>query len=85
MKKNKIKISIIPILESDKLLSFKLRSNVNISGFQFNMSGFSSNHFYQFQDIGTLKAEAHPPIFTEKQYKNILKRLDNLEKGDTNE
>ncbi len=35
--------------------------------------------------VAQLKAEAHPPVFTKKQYQNILKRLNNLEKGDTNE
>tara|TARA_Y100001963_G_scaffold55636_1_gene77775 strand:+ start:215 stop:526 length:312 start_codon:yes stop_codon:yes gene_type:complete len=35
--------------------------------------------------VAQLKAEAHPPVFTEKQYQDILKRLNNLEKGDTNE
>ena len=37
------------------------------------------------KNVAQLKAESHPPVFTKKQHQNILKRLNNLEKGDTNE
>ena len=33
------------------------------------------------KEIGILKAESHPPIFTKKQLKDILNRLKKLEKN----
>jgi hypothetical protein len=31
------------------------------------------------KDVGTLKANSHPPIFSKKDYKKILDRLSKLE------
>ena len=54
--RNKIaKILIKPFMDGDNFLSFKLKSNVNIAGFQFRMDGFSKHHYYQFKDVGTVK------------------------------
>ena len=55
MKKSKIFIK--PVFENTKLVSFKLKSNVNIFGFQFRLDGFSESYFHQFKDIGTIKDE----------------------------
>ena len=32
------------------------------------------------KNVAALEADSHPPIFEKKDYKNILKRLDKLEK-----
>ena len=33
------------------------------------------------KDIAILKSNSHPPAFTEKQYKDILKRIKKVENG----
>ena len=55
MKKKKTKIYIKPSMQGNKLVSFDMKSNVDIYGFQFRLNGFSNNHFYQFVDIGNVK------------------------------
>ena len=52
----KIKLFIKPVLESKDIISFKLKSNVDIGGFQFKMSGFSDGFMYQFEDMGSIKS-----------------------------
>nr|BAR34057.1 hypothetical protein [uncultured Mediterranean phage uvMED] len=34
------------------------------------------------KDVAILKKDAHPPVFKKKEYRDILKRLKNLEKGE---
>ena len=34
------------------------------------------------QNVAILSKDSHPPVFKKKEYKDILKRLKNLEKGE---
>ena len=33
------------------------------------------------KEIAILKSEAHPPVFTKEQYKDLLKRIKKVENG----